>query len=290
MRKLFPLLVVLLLSCQSLRDSHLRDALTFHASFDKGVDADFSLGDRRLLTSPSLMSRDAKPGLHRRHASLVPAGEGRGQALRLLDNEKATIYYAGERNMPYDSDGWSATVSVWLRLDPDQDLKPGFADPIQITDKKWDDASIFLDFTKDDDPRHFRLGVFCDRSVWNPDNRNLDDIPDAERPFVVVTQTPLSRDRWTHAVITFSGFNSGESPGDARLYLDGKLQGAVAGKPQIFSWDPSRTRILLGLSYVGDIDDLAIFRRQLSAAEIVRLGELAGGLSSIRPPSRPSDR
>ena len=32
----------------------------------------------------------------------------------------------------YNARSWSATVSVWLRLNPDQDLEPGYCDPIQI--------------------------------------------------------------------------------------------------------------------------------------------------------------
>jgi hypothetical protein len=293
MRSACLLLVLPLISCENLQDARLRAVLTFHASFDAGADADFALGEPRIFTSAAGMSPDVKPGLHREHAKLVPAGEGRGQALRFTDNEKATIYFAGKDNMPYERKAWSATISMWLRLDPDADLKPGFADPIQITDKTWNDASIFLDFTKDDDPRHFRLGVFCDKSVWNPESKKLDEIPAAEHPFVIVEKTPLSRDRWTHAVITLSGFNRDEETGTACLYLDGKLHGSIEGKRQIFSWDPSKTRIFLGLNYIGDIDDLAIFRRALSPAQIDRLGELGGHLSSIHgganrpPPSRP---
>ena len=74
---------------------------------------------------------------------------------------------------------WSGTVSFWLRLDPDKDLEPGYADPIQITDKKWDDASFFVDFTKDDKPRHFRLGIYSDLKVWNPKGLNFDTMPTA---------------------------------------------------------------------------------------------------------------
>ena len=32
----------------------------------------------------------------------------------------------------YNDRNWSATVSVWLRLDPDKDLEPGYCDPVQI--------------------------------------------------------------------------------------------------------------------------------------------------------------
>ena len=42
----------------------LREALTFHASFDHGPDADFAQGDRRLFTAPSMKHpRTGTPGL-----------------------------------------------------------------------------------------------------------------------------------------------------------------------------------------------------------------------------------
>ncbi len=51
----------------------LRKALTFHASFDQVVDADFALGNKQLYTATSYKKReDAKPGLHHPDVSLVP--------------------------------------------------------------------------------------------------------------------------------------------------------------------------------------------------------------------------
>ena len=56
----------------------------------------------------------------------------------------------------------------------EKDLKPGFCDPIQITDKAYNDSAIWADFTKDDKPRHFRLGVFGALKSWNPENLPTD--------------------------------------------------------------------------------------------------------------------
>ena len=51
----------------------LRKALTFHASFDQAVDADFALGNKQLFTATSYKNReDAKAGLHHSDAQLVP--------------------------------------------------------------------------------------------------------------------------------------------------------------------------------------------------------------------------
>ena len=44
----------------------LKESLTFYASFDTSVNADFALGDARLYTVPNRQSRDsAQVGLHK---------------------------------------------------------------------------------------------------------------------------------------------------------------------------------------------------------------------------------
>ncbi len=265
-------LLVLGASCRS-PDAAMRSSLTFYASFDLGPDADYAAGDGRMHTAPDLESSESSPGLTRGHASIV-AGEGRrGGTLRFTDNTKQIAFFPAEGNFAYREKGWSGSISLWLRVDPDKDLKPNWSDPILVTDKAWDNASIFLDFTKDDRPRHFRLGVFCDKPVWNADGRKYDEIPDAERPLVIVKETPFARDRWTHVVVTFREFNGEEGAASARLYLDGVDQGEISGRPQIFTWDTKKARILLGILYIGDLDELMIFDRELTPAEVALLGQ-----------------
>ena len=261
----------------------LRKSLTFHASFDKQADADFARGDKRIFTSSSTARTDAKPGVHRADVTIA-AGKGRfGDALHFGKNDKAVLFFQADKNLPYRAKDWSGTVSFWLSLDPDKDLEPGYCDPIQITDKQWDNAALFVDFTKDDKPRHFRLGLFADTKVWNPQGRKWDDVPKADRPLSEeIVKPPFSRERWTHVVITFSGLNTGKKDAVARLYLDGKLRGTIADRVQTFTWDPARAGIMLGLSYVGLFDDLALFDRALSEEEVNVLHRLDGGVTGLR--------
>ena len=262
----------------------LKESLTFHATFDATVDADFARGDKRLYTTTTGKPEDGKPGMRRGDVTIV-TGKGRfGDAVRFSKKAKEVVYYRGKDNVAYKKTDWSGTISFWLSLDPEKDLEPGYVDPIQITDKKWNDASLFVDFTKDDKPRHFRLGTFADYKVWNPKDRKFDDIPDAERPFVVVKKTPFARDKWTHVVMTLDGFNAaeGKPTGTASLYLDGKLQGTISGRPQTYTWDMEKANILLGLSYIGLFDDLALFDRALSAKEVETLYGLEKGVSELR--------
>src|SRR2546425_1190803 len=84
---------------------------------------------------------------------------------------------------------------------PAQDLEPEFADPIQVTDKAYNDSAIWVDFTRDDKPRHFRLGVFGDLTVWNPTNLPNDKNPAFASRLITVAKPPFRRGTWTHVVI-----------------------------------------------------------------------------------------
>jgi hypothetical protein len=191
-------------------------------------------------------------------------------------------YFQADKNMAYRPKDWSGTVSFWLRLDPNKDLEPGFADPIQITDKKWDDAAFFVDFTRDDRPRHFRLGIYSDTKVWNPTGADFDKLPTAQKPFSnEVTRPPFAADRWTHVLFTFANLNTGKPNGVGKLYLDGKLAAEISDRPLTFTWNPSNAVIMLALSYIGLYDDLAIFNRALTADEVMALHQLQGGVRSL---------
>lgn len=266
---------------QSAQDN-LAKALTFHASFDKGTDADFALGDRRIYTATSYKKReDARAGLANPDVSVVP-GQGRyGAALQFRKKNLKAIYYQAEKNVAFRDQNWDGTVSFWLSLDPDQDLEPGYCDPIQVTDKDYNDSALWVDFTKDDKPRHFRLGVFGALKVWNPKDIPPDKNPGFIRRLVAVTQPPFGRGKWTHVVITHTGLNSKDRPGVARLYLNGRLQGKTEDIREPFVWDLSRAALRLGVSYVGLFDELAVFSRALSDQEVETLYSLKSGAGSL---------
>ena len=81
---------------------------------------------------------------------------------------------------------------------------------------------------------------------------------------------PFAADQWTHVVITHQAL--GTPKGKASLYLNGVLIGAAPAITEPFAWDPAQTTLRLGVNYVGLLDDLMIFNRPLSPAEIKALG------------------
>ena len=260
----------------------LRDALTFHASYENGPDGDFALGDRRLYSAPSFKEIEAAtPGLLSLNIETAVDQGKFGHALRFKTKNTEAIFYKAEQNVAFDPQGWSGTISFWLNLDPNQDLEPGFCDPIQVTDSAYNDSAIWVDFTKDDTPRQFRLGVFGDLAAWNPENIEPDKNPAFMNRLVVVEQPPFERGKWTHVVIAHQGLG-GTTGGWAKLYIDGQLQGTAEGIAEAFSWDMARAAIRLGISYVGLYDELALFNRPLSGEEVQALHELPQGVFSLR--------
>ncbi|MEO1030723.1 MAG: LamG-like jellyroll fold domain-containing protein [Bacteroidota bacterium] len=258
----------------------LKEALTFYASFDTSVDADFALGDGRMYTVPNRQARDsAKLGLHKLDIQRADGKGKYGAGLVFTKRSPGYIYYPSEKNIVYNTENWSASISFWLRLDPAKDLEPGYCDPIQITDIGYNDAGIWVDFTKEN-PRDFRLGVIGDRDVWNPNPEG----PDNENPIfnarlTGVKNPPFSRDSWTHVLINLSGLNT--ENGEASLYLNGKHQGTRSNIDTPFTWDYPLSNIYLGLGYIGLMDELSIFNRALTGAEIKKLYGLDKGVQTL---------
>ena len=263
----------------------LADALTFHASFDNGLDADKALGDPRIYTAPSYDEQDqAEPGIGN-PAVVVADGAGRfGHALRFTERNRHAIFYRAGGNTGYSPENWNGTVSFWLSLDPATDLEPGFCDPLQITDAAYNDAAIWVDFTAEN-PRQFRLGVFGDLEVWNPDGLGPNEHPGFADRLTVVDEPPFARDRWTHVVITYAGLN--QAGGAATLHLDGeRVPGGADDIDEPFTWDVDRGAIRLGVNYVGLFDELSLFDRPLTNDEVGALHALDGGVAALATEGR----
>ncbi len=257
--------------------NQLRKALTFHASFDESADADKANGDAKVYTSETLKREKVRTGLPTDAVALAAGGRF-GKCLSFSKKTPQLVFYRGADNIAYDKQSMNGAVSLWMELDPATELPAGYVDPLQITDKKWNDASLFLDFTQKN-PRSFRLGVYSDFKFWNPTNRKFAEIPAEELPLVSLSKAPFQRKRWTHVAFTLSNFNSSK-PGEAVLYIDGRQAGVLKGK-QRFTWNPQDVVVMIGIYYVGRMDDLAIFDRTLTPAQIKEIGALPNGVRGL---------
>ena len=240
--------------------------LLFRATFDGSTSAKIAAGDGAIYSGATYKDA-AQPGLGTSGVEHAKGAGRKGDALKFPVKNTKAVFFKAAKNFSSES----GTVSFWLKLDPDQDLAPGFCDPLQITDKAYNNSAIWVDFTKDDKPRHLRLGVFGALKAWNSSNLEPDKNPDFNRRLVVVKKPPFSREKWTNVVIVYAGL--GSSAGSASLYLDGVPQGSSNSIQEIFDWDMANTSIRLGVNYVGLMDDIATSRRPLNAKEIKELAK-----------------
>lgn len=282
---LLPLLAGLLLPGLGLAEeprgtelTELSKALTLHASFDKSLDADFSRGDKTCY----LQGKELVPAKPTDDVRLAPDAGRFGGALHFTKKGTVRPAFKDEGVLGYNDKRWNTTVSVWLRLTPDEDLEPGYCDPVQIVGDDSKKGYIFLEWSKDEKPRYFRYAIRPLFHIWNPTNVQWADIPFEKRPMVQVDRAPFSRDTWTHVVFTVENLNDKSRPQAGRLYLNGKPQGAIENWDLTFQWNPERVLLVLGAAYVGHIDDLAVFNRVLTGTEVTQLYGLKWGVAELR--------
>lgn len=281
--KMIPLLSILALTSLSSAVAQdltaLRQALTFHCSFDTGLDADFSKGDKTCLIKKGA----EKVAFTGNEEALIVADAGRfGGALHFPKKGATRPQYAGAGVLNYNDQSWSTSVSAWLRLTPDEDLEPGYCDPIQIVGDDTKKGFIFLEWSKDHTPRYFRYAIRPLIEIWDPNSLGWEGIPFDKRPMVQVANAPFSRDHWTHAVFTLNQVNSKSGKASGQLYLNGELQGSIEGWDLRFGWDPEQVALVLGAAYVGHLDDLAVFDQALTAEQVKALYQLPNGIKDLR--------
>jgi hypothetical protein len=272
-------LIFLLLAGTALAQDALKSSLVFHASFDSGLDADFSKGSKACVIKKG---GELVPLLPNDDVKVAPGAGKFGGCLHFPKKGATRPQFSGVNMLGYNDKSWSATVSAWLRLTPDEDLEPGYCDPVQIVGDDLKKGFIFLEWSKDETPRFFRYAIRPLFHIWNPTNIQWADIPFEKRPMVQVAKAPFSRDAWTHVAFTLSEVNSKVAKPSGSLFLNGKLQGRIEGWDLSFGWTPESVALVLGAAYVGHLDDLAVFDRALSDAEVESVFKLPGGAGDLR--------
>ena len=259
------------------QENSITDHLLFYSSFDGSTKASIAKGDARIFTAKNYKeSANALAGLHDAQVVLAKDQGLSGDALHFKTAKTSAVFYKAYKNVGYNRFSWSGTISFWLRLDPKTDLPPHYCDPICITDSSWNDAGLWVDFT-DHTPRKFRLGAMGDKAVWDPNNNS--DESDWNQRTVTVDPAPFHPETWTHVAMVFAKVNS-ENP-TYSLYLNGELQGLVDDIQDPFSWEAEKGKIMLGLGYIGFMDELAIFKKVLTSNEIKKVFQMKQGLGDM---------
>ncbi len=271
------LIFILLTGTSFSQNKALKDHILFYSSFDGNLTADVAKGDQKIYTSKNYKeAANAKAGLTDPYVVLAKGKGLAGDAIHFKQAKTAAVFYKAFKNVGYSSTSWSGTVSFWLRLDPNNELPDHYCDPVVVTDAQWNDAALWVDFT-DHTPRQFRYGAMGDKAAWNANDEATDE--DWTKRTVVVNPAPFASDSWTHVAMVFSEVNTKSK---FALYLNAALQGTienVTNNP--FSWEAENGKIMLGLGYVGFMDELAVFNKALNAEEIKAVYELKRGLSTL---------
>ncbi len=269
--------ILLMTTISFSQNNQLKDHVLFYSSFDEKLSADVAVGDAEIYTAENYKKAShAKSGLHSADVVLAKNKGITGDALHFKKANTAAIFYKAFKNVGYNSKSWSGTISFWLRLDPNKDLAPGYCDPICITDARYNDAALWVDFT-DHDPRKFRFGALGDLEVWNPENKN-DEVKWKKRT-VTVNLPPFEKEKWTHIAITFSKVNTTTS--GLKLYLNGEHRGVIKDVNDPFTWEEEKGKIMLGLGYIGLMDELAVFNKPLNLKEVKTIFELKNGIKTL---------
>lgn len=259
------------------QDKPLKEHILFYSSFDDNMNADMAVGDPLIYTAENYKNiNNAKSGIHDPMVIIAENKGFTGNALHFKGKKSSVIYFSGHQNLGYSSESWSGSFSFWLQVDPATDLAPGYCDPICLTDSKFNDAALWVDFT-DDSPRRFRFGAMGDLDVWNPDNKSGE--AEVEKRVVNVTQPPFACRKWTHIVITYSEINTNRS--ECKLYLDGELKGLVKDVNDPFTWEAENAKIMLGLGYIGLMDEITVFDKPLTLDEVKNVYALKDGIKAL---------
>ncbi|MBY0231642.1 MAG: LamG domain-containing protein [Gemmataceae bacterium] len=270
--------VLLLLAAD---DKAIRAAVTFHASFDEEVKGDRGGGSLLPFTRWTAEKPKEpfafKDGIDKK---LFRIAKGKGVAGGALEAvgvlpRNSRIGFPAKGNLAFKKGGWSGSVSVWCKTDPDKKLVTGFCDPVQITQRGANDGGLWFDFN-DKKPRDLRHGAFP--ALAKGEKGVSEDDPAA--PMVRVPGIGWKEGDWHHVVLTWKNLDTGKKDAVTALWIDGKLIGEVKDRAIAMDWDVEKTNIYVAINYIGLLDELALFDRALTAEEIKRLKEEPGLLSA----------
>jgi Concanavalin A-like lectin/glucanases superfamily len=99
---------------------------------------------------------------------------------------------------------------------------------------------------------------------------------------VWVRKVGWKADDWHHVVLTWHNFDTGKEDARATLYIDGKRIGVVKDRAIAMGWDAEQARVFFALGYVGLIDEMALFNRELTEAEVKALHKTPGMLAGLK--------
>ncbi len=256
MRLTIALLALIAVSCggpEKAIEDKLEANVLFYANFEKGVDALWAEGDRSARI-------DGARTRHHLNGGIVDGSVE-------FETDATALSYNAKTNFAYSDSAWSGAASFWMAADV-SGLIADFPEPFHIGKREgnaypWDDAVIFVDFTKP--PRSLRFGCYPDKQG---------EISDAmvEKHVIQVPNINWKSGQWHHIVISWSNFNSGKADAAWSLYVDGVEKGRKSGILMDTTWDIGDVTARFNhYKYTGQIDEIAVFGTSLNAGDATYL-------------------
>jgi hypothetical protein len=265
----------------------LLKSATFYASFDAAVKADFGGGELTLSTRTNHKTEKGvyvyEKGFSEKSFRIAESKGIAGGALEAVDTlpDNGRIFFPAKGNVPYRKGGWSGSMSMWLSLDPDTQLKTKSCDPVQINQRSAGNGSLWIDFNDAKPNRNLRLGAFPVVTETRP---MIKESREAWSPLIWVDAPGFRAGEWHHVVMNWWNFDTGRNDGRAAFYIDGKLMGLLKDLeyPLTMEWDLEKTGIYLAINLIGRMDEFAVFNRPLTPEEISLLREKPATLASLK--------
>lgn len=263
----------------------LKKAVTFYASFDEAVKADYGGGERSVYTGsrpePGKPKPEPKKGVDEKVFTIAPKKGVAGGCLEVVDvlPNNGRLFFKAKGNIAFKKGegGWGGAMSMWINFDPDTMLKSKFCDPVQITQKGANNGGLWFDFN-DAKPRDMRHGAFP--ALKEGEKAISEDDPKA--PMVRVPKVGFKSGDWHHIVFSWKNFDTGKADAVSQFYVDGKLIGEVKDRAIAMDWDIEQAGIFFAISYIGLLDEFAIFNRPLTAEEVGVLQKKPGLLQPLK--------
>lgn len=267
--------------------NNLRKAVSFYASFDESLRGDFGNGGLSLSTRFDSATEkgafDFEPGFDPRLFRIAKQRGVQGGALEVTGvlPRRGRVFYPAKGNIAYRPEGWGGAVSFWLNTDPNKSLQTPFCDPVQITEKGAGNGGVWCDFP-DVKPRDMRLGAFP--AVPLGGKPIPETAPDA--PLVRMVNVGFQVGEWHHVVLSWTDFDSGKPNASAVLFVDGKRIGDLRDREIAMRWNLDKTGIYIALSYIGLMDEFAVFQRALTDDEVALLHRVPDLLAELKTPAK----
>lgn len=264
-------------------EARLRQAVSLYASFDKEVRMDFGVGDP-IPGTRSIDPADNKKFLFEKgfDPKFFQIAKARGIVGGCLEADlpprSGRLYFSAKGNVAYGKNAsWGGAISVWVNTDPNQMLRTPFCDPVLITQKGFNNGSIWAHFN-DAKPRALQSGTYP--SI--PEGLEPIAEEDPKAPLTRLKNVPFKAGEWHHIVLAWDRFNTGRKDGTHTLWIDGKKIGQLKDHAIAMDWDLEKTRVYFAVNLVGLLDELAVFSRPLTDAEVTLLYQRPGVLQSLK--------